>query len=380
MTNRRKSNSIGAILILLLAIMGVLAASAFLAIDQIPKWAEQQFGPASTQLDIVGKVIYSARLYFEQENLLLPVKIEGEEFQFTVEPGESVDSVAFRLENLGIIRSADAFTLFLVYSGLDTGIQAGNFRIKPGLNAVDVAHELQDATPSDVTFVILAGWRAEEIAAALPSSGLQFSAEEFLALVNNPSLIDIPESLGQLNSLEGFLFPDTYIFPRTTTAREFVTAIISRFDLQVNPEIRQAIEQQGLTLVEAVTLASIVEREAVQVEEQPMIASVFYNRLAVGAKLDSDPTVQYAVGYNEQQHSWWTNPLTLDDLQVDSPYNTYIYSSLPPGPISNPGLSALRAVAYPAKSPYLYFRARCDGSGFHAFATTYQEHLDNACP
>jgi UPF0755 protein len=107
---------------------------------------------------------------------------------------------------------------------------------------------------------------------------------------------------------------------------------------------------------------------------------VFYNRLASGSRLASDPTVQYALGYNQNQGTWWTNPLSLQDLQVDSLYNTYIYNGLPPAPISNPGLAALRAVAFPAQTPYFYFRAACDGSGRHLFAQTYEEHVANECP
>jgi UPF0755 protein len=133
-------------------------------------------------------------------------------------------------------------------------------------------------------------------------------------------------------------------------------------------------------MVQAVTLASIVQREAVIQDEMPMIASVFLNRLAVNMKLDSDPTVQYALGYQNGRGGWWTNPLSLADLQIDSPYNTYIYTGLPPGPIANPSLEALQYVAQPAQTPYFYFRAACDGSGRHNFAITFNEHLNNACP
>jgi UPF0755 protein len=111
----------------------------------------------------------------------------------------------------------------------------------------------------------------------------------------------------------------------------------------------------------------------------PLIASVFHNRLAANMKLDSDPTVQYSLGYNPKQKTWWTNPLSSADMSVDSPFNTYRYPDLPPGPIANPGLAALRAVAFPDQSPYYYFRAACDGSGRHLFATTFSEHLANAC-
>jgi UPF0755 protein len=112
----------------------------------------------------------------------------------------------------------------------------------------------------------------------------------------------------------------------------------------------------------------------------PLIASVFLNRLNADIKLDADPTVQYAVGYNAAQATWWTNPLSFEDLQLDSPYNTYLYAGLPPGPICNPSIDALRSVAFPAQTPYYFFRAACDGSGRHLFAETFDEHVNNACP
>jgi UPF0755 protein len=180
--------------------------------------------------------------------------------------------------------------------------------------------------------------------------------------------------------MEGFLFPGTYEFKRTTSARDVLITLVSRFDSQVSGEIRMAYQKQGLDLVQAVTLASFVQREAILAEEQPMIASVFLNRFRKGIKFDSDPTVQYAVGYNAVQKTWWTNPLSAKDLKIDSPYNTYIRTGFPPGPIASPSLNALRAVAYPAQTPYFYFRAKCDGSGAHAFSVTYDEHLKNACP
>ena len=139
-------------------------------------------------------------------------------------------------------------------------------------------------------------------------------------------------------------------------------------------------EQQGLTVYQAVTLASIVEREAVRDEEKPIIASVYLNRLRIGMKLEADPTVQYALGYNFGQGTWWTNPLSLDNLQYDSPFNTYLYGGYPPAPIANPSLEALQAVAFSIETPYYYFRARCDSSGYHAFAATFEEHLANGCP
>jgi UPF0755 protein len=179
--------------------------------------------------------------------------------------------------------------------------------------------------------------------------------------------------------LEGFLFPDTYHLTQDSHPSELVAAMLETFDRRVDPEIRAGFAQQGLSLHQAVTLASIVEREAIVTDERPMIASVFLNRLAQGIKLDADPTVQYAIG-QQPDGAWWKTGLSLDDLQIDSPYNTYLYAGLPPAPISNPGLASLRAVAFPESSPYLYFRAACDGSGRHTFAETFDQHVLNACP
>lgn len=174
--------------------------------------------------------------------------------------------------------------------------------------------------------------------------------------------------------------PGEYTIKRGINAHDLAKLFVERFDQTVAPEIRDGFARQGLDLKQGVTLASIVQREAVVADEQPIIASVFYNRLTNGMKLESDPTVQYAVGYEPMKQTWWKNPLSTEDLQVDSRYNTYRYAGLPPGPISNPGIEALRAVAYPAQTQYFFFRALCDGSGRHAFAVTFDEHLNNACP
>src|SRR3990170_1925365 len=175
-------------------------------------------------------------------------------------------------------------------------------------------------------------------------------------------------------------YPDSYIFPREISAGEMVNELVRNSALHLTLDLKNGFEKQGLNVYQAVTLASMVQREAVHEEEQPLIASVYLNRLKIGMKLDADPTVQYAIGYNILQKTWWTNPLSLLDLQINSPYNTYIYAGLPPTPIANPGLSALRAVAFPEETEFYFFRAKCDGSGFHEFAETFDEHLENACP
>jgi UPF0755 protein len=270
---------------------------------------------------------------------------------------------------------------YLQYSGLDTTLQAGDYQLSPAMNTVQIALAMQDATPTQVDFTILPGWRLGEIAASLATSGLEITEQEFLSYARqpirgHPFASDNP--IG--SSMEGFLYPGTYQLSRDIAIERLTETLLENFDAALTPELQQGFTSQGLDIYQAVTLASIIEREAVVDEEMPTIASVFLNRLKAGIKLDSDPTVQYALGYNEAQNTWWTNPLTLQDLKINSPYNTYLYPGLPPGPIANPGLTALQAVASPAESPYYYFRAACDGSGRHVFAQTFEEHVGNACP
>jgi UPF0755 protein len=310
--------------------------------------------------------------------LTAPLHPLAPEQEFIVDPSESVASIANRLAVSGIISDAGIFRDYLVYTGLDLTLQAGTYKLSPAMSMVDIAREMQDATPEDVTLTILSGWRMEEIAASLPTSGLSVTPEEFLVAAQNPPpVLDyIPASA----SMEGFFLPDSYILPRVATADQLLEAIARNFAQHLTEDLRAGFGAQGLDVYQAVTLASMVEREAIQEEEQSLIASVFLNRLEAEMQLGSDPTVQYALGFDPVAQTWWTNPLSLDHLQVNSPYNTYIHVGLPPGPIANPSLAAMRAVAFPADTRYYYFRAKCNDAGYHIFAETFEEHLQNACP
>lgn len=364
-------------LIPIILIVSLLCLCLFLIAFTIPSQATRIYGPAATWLTLSQRVQYSAQLLWYDGLLTRPLNEGGEAQTFVIETDESVNSVAVHLQESGLIRDTESFRAYLIYSGLDTSIQAGEYRLSAAMSAIDIARELQDATSSEIEFVIIPGWRMEEIAASLPTSGLSITPEEFLSLTNSPhSEFDF---LAGANSTEGFLFPDSYIFPRNTSVTELVDAFVRNFALHLSIDMTNGFEQQGLTVYQAVTIASIVEREAVRDEEKPLIASVYLNRIRIGMKLEADPTVQYALGYNFGQGTWWTNPLSLDNLQYDSPYNTYMYAGLPPAPIANPSLDALQAVAFPTETPYYFFRARCDGSGYHSFAVTFEEHLANGC-
>ncbi len=285
-----------------------------------------------------------------------------------------------RLVQAEVVADGELLCNYMRYRGLDTGIEAGQYVISGALTPRQIAERLQSAAVQQVVLTVLEGWRLEEIAQALPTQGIGFGAREFLQAARyKPEgyafLADAPQSAG----LEGFLFPDTYHLDDDTTAQDLVRLMLENFDRRVDGQMRAGFEAQGLNLFQAVTLASIIEREAVVDEERGLIASVFLNRLRAGMKLEADPTVQYALG-QQPDGSWWKSPLTADDLALDSLYNTYRYPGLPPGPIANPGLESLRAVAFPEQTEYLYFRAACDGSGLHTFARTFEEHLQNACP
>ena len=364
----------------LLAVFCAIASIAVWAVIKLPDWAAEQFGPASDRLEWKQKTIYSLRLYLQQSELETPLNPVSAPRPFTIQMGEAVDSISMRLQQEDFIRSSELFTMYLIYSGLDTSLQAGEYELDPALNMIQIARLLQDATPKDVTFGILPGWRAEEIAGSLATSGLSISSQEFLDLVHDPAGITLPTGWPSLPSLEGFMYPGTYEIPRQATATQMIELFLNEFDRHLSADVRQGFSEQGLDLYQAITLASMIQREAILEDEKPLIASVFYNRIALGMKLESDPTVQYAIGFDQGQNNWWKSRLTAEDLAFDSPYNTYLYFGFPPGPICNPVETSLKAVAFPIDSGYYYFQAACDQSGRHNFAVTFDEHLQNNCP
>jgi UPF0755 protein len=380
MSKRKTMNSLSCMIISLLIVCMCAGIAGGLFV-YIPIQADRVLGPASLDLSPVQHFYLSILLLLQSQDLVRPNDPAGVELSFQVKTGETPASIAERLENQGLISNSAAFRDFLVYAGLDTTLQAGDYRLSPAMTTLQIARTMQDATPSEIDFNILSGWRREEIANSILTSGLDISTEAFMdATSRPPSGYPFLQDLPTLASLEGYLLPDRYHLSRNTSIDELIALMLANFDLQVTDEMQEAFAKQGLSLHHAVTLASIIEREAMVEEEMPRIASVFLNRLSQGMKLDSDPTVQYALGYNPSQMNWWTNPLSQNNLQVDSPYNTYLYPGLPPGPIANPSLAALRAVAYPEQTPYFYFRAACDGSGRHNFSETFEEHLQYACP
>ncbi|MFC1465501.1 MAG: endolytic transglycosylase MltG [Candidatus Brachytrichaceae bacterium NZ_4S206] len=300
---------------------------------------------------------------------------------FVVEPGESVAEIGRKLQAQGLIDDPDLFRLYVRLKGLDATINAGVFTLRPNMNIEQIALALQRSAAREVQVTIPEGKRREEIAQLLEQQ-LGVSADEFIRLTSRARAYNYPflRGLPTDATLEGYLFPDTYRLPENPTAQDVILRMLDNFGVKAAPLLEQA-RADGRNPHELLTLASIVEREAVIPAERPTIASVFFNRLRVGQPLQADPTTQYALGYQADQGTWWKKGLTLDDLKFVDPggYNTYTNPGLPPGPIANPGLSSIQAVLQPAQTDFYYFVASCNGDGSHQFSVTFQEHQTKLC-
>jgi UPF0755 protein len=281
---------------------------------------------------------------------------------FDVRPGASLGEVARDLESRGLIRNAVGFKLLARYRELDGALQVGEYEISAELAPGEILARIVEGRVVVYEVVIPEGLTASQIALRVEAAGLA-SAADFSAFASDS------ESAGSLgiegSNLEGYLFPETYRLPRGLGARGVAKVFVDQF-FQVWREIEPEAQSQKLSMLEVVTLASIVEKETAAPEERPLIASVFRNRLKRGMRLETDPTVIYGIPD-------FDGNLRRRDLEnADNPYNTYQIPGLPPGPIANPGADALRAVVNPAESEYLFFVSRNDGT--HFFSKTYAEH------
>lgn len=366
-----------------IAVLGLLIAvafAAFIAASSLVARAEDSFGPPSPALGVFQRARLGVELGWRADELLTPADPNASPTRFDIALGEPTDQIVSRLWTSDLVAKGNLFSNYLIYTGLDTQLQAGSFQLSAAMSPVELTQALLDPTPESVTLVILPGWRLEEIAAALPSAGVSVKPEDFLlAAWTPPADLQLPATFPSGASLEGYLLPGSYEIERTAGAPILLNTLLSNLGSQVSDQMLQEFSAQGLDLHQALTVASIVEREAVDEAEMPLIASVFLNRFHAGIKLEADPTVQYALGYDTSSKSWWKTSLSLADLAVDSQYNTYLYL-FPPGPIAAPSVQALQAVAFPASSTFYFFQAACDGSGAHVFAETFEEHLVNNCP
>ena len=334
----------------------------------------------------------SAYLSMHQSELNQPASDDPTPVTFVVEQGQVASEVATRLEEEGLVVNGEVFRRFMTYHGLDVSLEAGTYSLRSNMTMHEIAEALQSGGADTAIVTVPEGWRMEQIGWLLEQQGLMRS-DDFLAYVRTaeydyPWLADRPPG----STLEGFLFPNTYELAADSTPDMLVDLMLATFDARVAPEITSRLpgkmifdlglgDYRPMTVYDVMILASIVEREAVLEEERPIIASVYYNRLdpayveETALRLSSDPTIQYAKGYDPETGSWWNPMLPGEGQTIESPYNTFKVQGLPPGPISNPGLASILAVLNPADTDYLYFHAIGDGS--HVFASTLEEHLQN---
>lgn len=301
---------------------------------------------------------------------LLPLTAESSaEVMVVIPQGYTTAQIADQLEQNGIIRSSFMFQIWARLRGQATDFQAGKYMLSPADAPFAIMDKLArgEVVREVVWITIPEGYTVEQMAYRFEEAGM-FSQEEF---VNTLAEIELPFDWaanipdGVLQRYEGYLFPDTYEFEKGTSADQVILRLAARFDAVVVPQYLQSSLSETYTLHEIITMASMVEKEAAVSEEKPVIAGVFYNRLRQGMLLESCATVQYLLAEPRPV-------LLFEDLEIDSPYNTYKYEGLPPGPIGNPGLGAIKAVLEPAETDYLYFVARGDGT--HIFSRTFSEH------
>ncbi len=301
-------------------------------------------------------ILLSASILWWNNGIAPVNKNNKKEITFVIGKNQSVRTIANSLKKENLIKDPIAFFILVERLGLDKKIQAGDHRLSQAMTAEEVARSLTLAT-NDVWITIPEGYRGQEIADAL---------EKEIRTYKNSWRKTLEEN-------EGYLFPDTYLIPKTAEINQIVSILRNNFNnrfIEIEKNKRPDLDNG-----EIVRVASLVEREARHNVDRPLVASVIYNRLKIGMKLDIDATVQYVLGYQEDEKRWWKKGLTNEDLTISSPYNTYRNPGLPPAPISNPGIAALSAAANPAQTNYLYYIS--DKKGVNHYAQTLEEHNAN---
>jgi UPF0755 protein len=302
-------------------------------------------------------------------NIDRPYKGYAEAEQFVEIPqGAGSATIARRLADAGVVQDVSRFRIALWVTGQGRRLQAGEYRFDRAMSPREVIDKIARGDVFVTPLTFREGLTIRQMGALYEGKGFG-DAREFIAAASRADLIHDLDPAAK--DLEGYLFPDTYTLPRRATADQLVTRMVGGFRKALTPEIVDAASAKGLSLRQLVTLASIVEKETGNKDERPLVAAVYANRLKIGMGLQCDPTVIYAL----ERAGRYDGNLTREDLQFDSPYNTYRYAGLPPGPIAAPGRASLAAAASPAPVPYLYFVSKNDGS--HAFAETLDEHNRN---
>jgi UPF0755 protein len=285
-----------------------------------------------------------------------------------IPPGVGPATIGQRLVDAGVVRDQLTFRAAVIVSGRARQLKAGEYRFEAPLHALDVIDKIARGDVHKRRITFREGLTIAEMAQVFEDRGFG-TAADFRTAAENASLV--AELDATARDLEGYLFPETYALPRGTPAADLVSQMVDGFRNVLTPEIRAAASGAGLSVRQLVTLASLVEKETGTAGERPLVAAVYANRLKIGMGMQADPTVIYAL----QKAGKYDGNLSREDLQFDSPYNTYRHAGLPPGPIASPGRASIAAAATPADVDYLYFVSKNDGS--HVFASTLAEHNRN---
>ncbi|MDX1520664.1 MAG: endolytic transglycosylase MltG [Anaerolineae bacterium] len=326
----------------------------------------------------IEEFFLSLYLQTQAETINTPISDDPSAIPFVVEIGENARTISAKLVDQNFIEDPDLFRLFLRYNQLDSSLEAGDYTLRRNMNMREIAQALQKASFEEVIVTIPEGWRAEQIAELLTDEGVM-DGSLFLATVRQGSGVEHPilSSKPAEASYEGYLFPDTYRLPLNGTPEDLIARMLDNMAAKLPANAFDLAAAQGHTFHDLLIIASIVEREAVVPDERATIASVYLNRIAQGMYLQADPTVQYAMGYQPAVDQWWKTPVTLEEYtEVDSPYNTYLYPGIPPGPIANPGAASIVATLQPEQTPFVFLMA-CGGEGRHLFTDDFATHEAN---
>ena len=291
----------------------------------------------------------------------------GENIIITVEPGMTNADIATLLQNKKMINSPVFFRLQSKFARMERSLQAGEYEIVSGMSNWEIIDLFSKGQVRHKTLTIPEGYTIEQIAKKIEESGLG-SAEEFKKAAKDYAPYSYMETSNYnvIFKAEGFAYPSTYYLSPGSAEKEILAIMVKEFDTQLTEDIRQKAKDKNMSIRDLVNLASLVEKEAVFPEERPVIAGVFLKRLQIQMPLQSDTTIQYILGVQKKE-------ISIADTKIDSPYNTYLYAELPPGPIASPSISTINAVLDPKQTNYLYFVA--DLEGHHHFTETYQDHL-----
>ncbi|HEY6066533.1 MAG TPA: endolytic transglycosylase MltG [Thermoanaerobaculia bacterium] len=294
-------------------------------------------------------------------------RLPGAEVILEIPPGTSTSEIFRRLDREGVVEDGRLAEVYYRLHRRKTALQAGEYRFRRPMPIDDVINMMGRGDVVRHAIVVPEGLTAQETFEQFWKQGIG-GPEAFKAALVQTELV--PGLTNGVTDLEGFLFPDTYVVTRSTSAAQIVDRMTTNFREHFTPDLQRRASALGLTTRQAVTLASIIQKESSIKAEGPLIASVYWNRLHRGMRLQADPTVIYAL----KRDGRWRGTLLRSDYDYESPYNTYVIGGLPPGPIANPGADALRAAVNPAKTNYLYFVADPTTLG-HTFSTNFEDHL-----